>query len=299
MFSFFDRSMDAPVALESTVIAHGLPAPHNLNVARRCEAAIRAEGARPCTIAILRGQVRLCLQPDELRYLATASDIRKVSLRDLPVVVARRLDGATTVSATLHLAWRAGIAVMATGGIGGVHRRVDGLPSFDVSADLEALARIPAIVVCSGPKIILDLDATREQLETRGITVVGYRTDTMPAFYCPTSGLPVDVRCDTPEEVVALYRARLRLGLPGALLVTVPPPDRVALPREVVLPALKQALQDAATRQLRAEALTPFLLARLRERLGSHVLQANLALLEQNAIVAARIARTLATTSPP
>ncbi|MDQ7040652.1 MAG: pseudouridine-5'-phosphate glycosidase [Rhodothermus sp.] len=287
--------MDAPVALESTVIAHGLPAPHNLDVARRCEAAIRAEGARPCTIAILRGQVRLGLQPAELRHLATAPDIRKVSLRDLPVVLARKLDGATTVAATLHLAWRAGISVMVTGGIGGVHRRPDGLSSADVSADLEALARIPAIVVCSGPKIILDLEATREQLETRGITVVGYRTDTMPAFYCPSSGLPVDVRCNTPAEVVELYRARLRLGLPGTLLVTVPPPNRVALAFEIVLPVLEQALREAETRQLRAEALTPFLLACLRKRLGSRALQANIALLEQNAIVAARIARTLAT----
>ncbi|AEN73781.1 Pseudouridine-5'-phosphate glycosidase [Rhodothermus marinus SG0.5JP17-172] len=289
--------MDAAVALESTVIAHGLPAPHNLDVARRCEAAVRAEGARPCTIAILKGQVRVGLRPDELRHLATAPDVRKVSLRDLPVVVARGLDGATTVAATLHLAWRAGIPVMATGGIGGVHRRADGQPAADISADLEALARIPAIVVCSGPKIILDLEATREQLETRGVTVVGYRTDTMPAFYCATSGLSVDVRCDTPEEVVALYRARLRLGLPGAVLVTVPPPDRVALPPESVLPALEQALRDAEARQLRAEALTPFLLARLRDRLGSRVLQANIALLEQNAIVAARIARVLATSA--
>lgn len=287
--------MDASVALESTVIAHGLPVPHNLDAARRCEAAVRAEGARPCTIAILKGQVRLGLRPDELRHLATAPNVWKVSLHNLPVVVARGLDGATTVAATLHVAWRAGIQVMATGGIGGVHRRVDGHPAMDVSADLEALARIPAIVVCSGPKIILDLEATREQLETRGITVVGYRTDTMPAFYCATSRMPVDVRCDTPEEVGALYRARLRLGLPGALLVTVPPPARLALPPEVVLPALEQALQTAAAQSLQGEALTPFLLAQLRERLGERVVQTNIALLEQNAIVAARIARALTT----
>jgi pseudouridine-5'-phosphate glycosidase len=289
--------MNAVVALESTVIAHGLPAPYNLDVARRIEAAIRAEGARPCTIAILKGRVQLGLAPDELRYLATAKGIRKVSLRDLPVAVAQKLDGATTVAATLHLAWRAGIPVMATGGIGGVHRRADGHPSIDMSADLEALARIPALVVCSGPKTILDLKATREQLETRGITVVGYRTDEMPAFYTAKSGLPVDARCDTPEAVVALYQARLRLGLPGSILVTVPPPDRAALPNAVLMPIIEHALQEAEQQGIDAEALTPFLLARLRERLGTRVLQANLALLEQNAIVAARIARALAMTA--
>ncbi len=291
--------MNAVVALESTVIAHGLPAPHNLDAAYRIEAAIRAEGARPCTIAILKGQVRLGLESHELRYLATAKGVRKVSLRDLPVAVAQGCDGATTVAATLHLAWRAGISVMATGGIGGVHRSANGRPSTDISADLEALARIPAVVVCSGPKTILDLKATREQLETRGITTVGYRTHEMPAFYTATSGLPVDARCDTPEAVVALYQARLRLGLPGALVVTVPPPARVAIPTTVLMPALEEALQEAERQGIAAEALTPFLLARLRERLGSRVLQANLALLEQNAIVAARIARALAMAALP
>ena len=282
--------MDPRVALESTVIAHGLPAPANHDTALRLEALVRAEGAVPHTIGLLDGEVQTALTDAQIRHLATADDVRKVSLRDLPVVTARAEDGATTVAATMHLAHRAGIAVMATGGIGGVHRRADGAPSRDESADLEALRRIPMTVVCSGPKSILDLAATRERLESYGVTVVGYRTDTMPAFYSRSSDRPVDVRCDSPAEVARLVAARERLDLSAAILVTVPPPADAALPRSALDPVIEEALADAAERSLRAAAVTPFLLRRLREMLGEQIVATNRALLRRNARVAARIA---------
>jgi pseudouridine-5'-phosphate glycosidase len=282
--------MPPPVALESTVIAHGLPAPANLETARRLESIVRDEGATPRTVGIVDGAETVGLNDAQLRRLATADDVRKVSLRDLPVVTAGSEDGATTVAATMHLAHRAGIAVLATGGIGGVHRGADGAPTADVSADLEALRRLPMIVVCSGPKIVLALDATRERLETDGVTVVGYRTDTMPAFYSRSSGRPVDVRCDTPDAVATVAAARDRLDLPSAVLVTVPPPEDVALPRSELAPILEQALAEAARKGLRSDAVTPFLLRRLRAEGGDRVVTANRALLRRNARVAARIA---------
>jgi pseudouridine-5'-phosphate glycosidase len=282
--------MPPPVALESTVIAHGLPAPANLETARRLESIVRDEGATPRTVGIVDGAETVGLNDAQLRRLATADDVRKVSLRDLPVVTAGSEDGATTVAATMHLAHRAGIAVLATGGIGGVHRGADGAPTADVSADLEALRRLPMIVVCSGPKIVLALDATRERLETDGVTVVGYRTDTMPAFYSRSSGRPVDVRCDTPDAVATVAAARDRLDLPSAVLVTVPPPEDVALPRSSLAPILEQALAEAARKGLRSDAVTPFLLRRLRAEGGDRVVTANRALLRRNARVAARIA---------
>lgn len=286
--------MSPDVALESTVIAHGLPAPDNLDTARRLESIVRAEGGTPRTIGVVDGRVEIGLSDAHLRRLATADDVRKVSLRDLPVVTAGSGDGATTVAATLHLAHRAGITVMATGGIGGVHRRAGGAPTWDVSADLEALRRLPMIVVCSGPKIVLNLDATRERLESYGVTVVGYQTNTMPAFYSRSSGRPVDVRCDTPAAVARVAAARDRLALPAATLVTVPPPDEVALSRSSLAPVLEEALDEAARRDLRAEAVTPFLLRRLRALEGDRIVTANRALLRRNARVAARIAAAAA-----
>jgi pseudouridine-5'-phosphate glycosidase len=274
--------MPPRVALESTVIAHGLPAPANVETALALEADVRAEGTLPQT-----GEA-------QIRRLGTAEDVMKVSLRDLPVVAATGADGATTVAGTLHLAHRAGIDVMATGGIGGVHRTADGAPAWDVSADLEALRRTPTAVVCSGPKGILDLGATREVLESYGVTVVGYQTDEMPAFYSPTSNRPVDVRCDTPGEVAALWRAQRRLGLDAALLVTVPPPPDAAIPRPVLAPVIERALRDAAERDLAAAQVTPFLLRRLRELKGDQIVDANRALLRRNATVAARLAQALA-----
>ena len=285
--------MPPPVALESTVIAHGLPHPANVETALELEAIVTEEGGVPQTIGCIDGESIVGLTEPQIRHLATAEDVRKVSLRDLPVVDAQSQDGATTVAATMHLAHRAGIAVMATGGIGGVHRTVDEKPAWDVSADLETLRRTPMAVVCSGPKIILDLPATREVLESYGVTVVGYRTDTMPAFYSPSSDLPVDVQCDTPGAVADVIRARDRLNLPAATLVTVPPPDDVALPRPTLEPTIERALSDAARRELSASAVTPFLLERLREIEGARIVETNRALLRRNARVATRLAHAL------
>ena len=286
--------MPPPVALESTVIAHGLPHPTNVETALELETIVAREGGVPQTIGCIDGAPLVGLTEPQIRHLATANDVRKVSLRDLPVVDAKSEDGATTVAATMHLAHRAGIEVMATGGIGGVHRTLDATPTWDVSADLEALRRTPMTVVCSGPKIILDLPATREVLESYGVTVVGYQTDTMPAFYSPTSDLPVDVRCDTPGAVADVIRARDRLSLDAAILVTVPPPEDVSLPRPILEPTLERAFMDAAEQNLRAAALTPFLLERLRQIQGDRIVEANCALLRRNTRIATRIAQAVA-----
>ncbi len=285
--------MPSSVALESTVFVHGLPQPTNLETALELEQIVASKGATPQTIGVVGGACIVGLTKAQIQHLATADEVTKVSLRDLPAVSAQSLDGATTVAATMHLAHRAGISVMATGGIGGVHRSLDGAVSWDVSADLEALRRTPMTVVSSGPKAILDLPATREALESYGITVVGYQTDTMPAFYSPSSDLPVDVRCDTPGEVADVVRARTRLDLPGAILVTVPPPEKVALARDTLAPTIEHALSDAADKELRAEAVTPFLLERLRDLEGEQIVTANRALLARNARLAAQIAEAL------
>lgn len=282
--------MPAYVALESTVIAHGLPYPQNVKTALRLESIVRAAGAEPRTIGLIKGRVIAGLIEAQILHLAQAEDVRKVSWRDLPVVMTRGHDGATTVAATMWLAHRSGIDVLATGGIGGVHRG-----GLDVSADLEALAQVPMTVVCSGAKAVLDLPATREALETRSVTVVGYQTDEMPAFYSRTSGLPVDARCDTPAEVAAIVQAHRTLELPGAVLVTVPVPEKSALPREIVEPAIAQALDEADARGLRSGEVTPFLLDRVTALTGNRSLRANIALLENNARVAAQIARALMT----
>ncbi|MDX1420053.1 MAG: pseudouridine-5'-phosphate glycosidase [Rubricoccaceae bacterium] len=282
------------VALESTVIAHGLPHPENERAALRLEATVRAAGAVPRTIGLIGGEPVVGLSEAQIRRLATAEGVRKVSLRDLPVAVAEGLDGATTVAATLHLAHRAGLGVFATGGIGGVHRTTGPHPAWDVSADLDALARYPLVVVCAGPKAILDLGATREALETRGVPVVGYGCDRLPAFYSRDSDHPVDIRCDTPEAVAAVVRARDRLGLPGALLVAVPPPETEALLPDEIEPVIAQTVEEAAALGLRSAEVTPFLLRRLGERTEGRTLGVNLALLEQNARVAARIAVAMA-----
>ncbi|RIK39690.1 MAG: pseudouridine-5-phosphate glycosidase [Chloroflexi bacterium] len=278
------------VALESTVIAHGLPYPHNLALAQEMEQIIRTRGAEPRTIGIIQGELVAGLSEDQLRHLATAPAVRKVSRRDLPIVRAQKMDGATTVATTMWIAHRFGIEVFATGGIGGVHRG----SGMDISADLQELAQTPVIVVCAGAKAILDLPATLEYLETFGVTVVGYGTDEFPAFYSRTSGLPVDVRCDTPQEVAALWRAKRELGLPGGLLVAVPVPAADELPAAEVEPLIEQAVAEAATRQIRSAEVTPFLLTRLSELSGERSLRANLALLKNNASAAAAIAVALA-----
>ena len=277
------------VALESTVIAHGLPRPRNFEVARKLEEIVRAGGAVPATIAILDGKLRVGLTEAQVRFIAENDDIKKISIRDLPIAVALKWNGATTVATTSWIAQRAGIKVFATGGIGGVHR--GNLP--DISADLPALAATPIIVVCSGAKIVLDLAATREWLETNGITVVGYGCDEMPAFYSRSSGLPVDVSVSGPSEVAALYRARVDLGLERALLVTVPVPAEFALPDLELTQTLDVALKQAAERSISGRELTPFLLSRMAETSKGVTLKANIALLENNARVAAEIVNTL------
>lgn len=278
------------VALESTVISHGLPYPHNLQVARRMEAIIRAEGATPATIAVLGGRVCVGLQASQLEHLAQ-SQVRKVSRRDLPLVVGLGLDGATTVSATMYVAHQVGIQLFATGGIGGVHR---GHP-FDVSADLTELGRTPVTVVCAGAKAILDLPLTREALETQGVPVIGYGSDEMPAFYSRRSGLPADIRVDTPQQVAQIIRARQALGLQNGLLVTVPVPADDEIPTQELAPAISQATRQADAQNIHGAALTPFVLARLAELTDGRTVRTNLSLLHNNARVAARIAVALAT----
>lgn len=292
------------VALESTVISHGLPYPHNIQLALRVEDIVRAGGATPATVGIIGGEVIVGLDRGQIEHLATAQEVRKVSRRDLPIVVARKLDGATTVSTTSWAAHRAGIEVFATGGIGGVHRAapwpasgqqpVSGFLSTDISADLPELAHTPILVVCAGAKAILDLPATLEWLETHGVTVVGYGTDRFPAFYNRDSGLPVDVRADSPAEVAALFRAQRALDLPCGMLVAVPVPAEAELPASQMKATIEQALEEAATRGVKGTALTPFLLARVSELTGEASLAANLALLENNARVGAEIAVALA-----
>lgn len=281
-----DRSV---VALESTVIAHGLPRPQNLETALRLEQIVRDAGAVPATIAILDGRLHVGLDDDQLKKIAESDSLRKISIRDLPLALARGWDGATTVASTIWIAQRAGIQVFATGGIGGVHR--GSLP--DVSADLPELARTPIVVVCSGAKIVLDLPATREWLETNGIAVAGYGCDEMPAFYSRRSGLPIDARVDSPEEVSQIVKAQRALGIGSALLVTVPVPRDYEVSTETLASVIEEAINEADRQHLGGRELTPFLLSHMAKSSNGATLKANLALLENNARVAAEIARAL------
>lgn len=277
------------VALESALITHGFAYPANLGIARRMEAAVREEGALPATIAVLEGETRVGLSNEELARLASDEAARKVSLRDLPIVLAEGASGGTTVAATMHLARQAGISVFATGGIGGVHRD----QPEDVSADLSALASIPIVVVCSGAKAILDLPRTLEILETHGVPVIGYGVDDFPAFYSRRSGLAVDARVETPEAVAQMVTARDSLGLSTALLVCVPVPKDHELSAEEAEAAIAQAVAQAEEADVSGKELTPFLLARIVELTRGRARRANEALLVNNAHVAARIARAL------
>lgn len=277
------------VALESTVIAHGLPRPQNLQTARNLEQIVRSNGATPATVAVLGGKLCVGLNEEQLEQLANGDDIRKLSVRDVAVAIASDWKGATTVASTMWIAHRAGIQVFATGGIGGVHR--GSLP--DVSADLPELAHTPMIVVCSGAKIVLDLPATREWLETHSVTVVGYQCDELPAFYSRRSGLPIDVRCDSPQDVVRLFKTQRQLQMQTALLVTVPVPAEAEVPSDVLQRALDQSLHEAEESNIGGRELTPFLLARMAEKSEGATLRANIALLANNANVAAQIAATL------
>ena len=276
------------VALESTIITHGMPYPRNLAMAERVEAIVREEGAVPATIAVLDGRLRIGLEPAELTALATAKDVLKVSRADLAYALATGRTGATTVAATMIASALAGIGVFATGGIGGVHRGAE--TSFDISADLEELARTPVIVVCAGAKAILDLQKTLEVLETKGVPVVGYGTDDLPAFWSRSSGLPVPLRLDSAAEIAGFQAARDSLGIDGGMLVTNPLDAALAIDRDEVDGWIAQALADAEAEGITGKAVTPFLLARIFTLSGGRSLEANIALVEANARLAARIA---------
>lgn len=283
------------VALESTLISHGLPYPHNLETAQQLEADVRAAGATPATIAILGGQPTIGLDAAALEHLAHSREVRKLSRRDLAAAIALGQNGATTVAATIALAAAAGITVFATGGIGGVHRGFE--ESLDISADLPELARTPVLVVCAGAKAILDLPATLEHLETLGVPVLGWQTDEFPAFYSRESGLPVPARVDTPAMAARVWqvqRAAPHLCAPGGMLLCVPPPAAVALPPADIKAALADALKHATTAGVRGPAVTPFLLAAIAATTQGESISTNVALLRQNAQIAARIATALA-----
>jgi pseudouridine-5'-phosphate glycosidase len=274
------------VALESTVIAHGLPRPHNLNLARRMESIVRECGVTPATIAILNGQVKVGLTSDELEYLANADGVVKVSRRDFPIVATRKQDGATTVAGTMIAAAWAGIKVFATGGIGGVHRG-DGT---DISADLPELSRTSVAVVCAGAKSILDLPATLEWLETAGVPVIGYQTDEFPAFYSRSSGLKLEARADNAREAAQMIKTKWEMGLEGGVLIVNPIPETESLDRNKIDKAIAKALLTARGKGIMGKAVTPFLLSDLSNATHGESLKANIALLENNAKVAALIA---------
>jgi len=280
------------VALESTLITHGLPWPDNVEVARAAEAAVRESGSVPATIALLGGVIRVGLLDSELDTLARSSHVRKASRRDLAFCLAERHDAATTVSATLWVARSVGIGILATGGLGGVHRGA--ATTFDISNDLDALARADGMaVVCSGVKSILDIPATLDALETRGVLVVGYATATFPAFTSTTSGLPVEHRVDTPAAAARLIHAYRGLHLPGAIVFAHPVAEAVAVPPDVMEAAIDQALQAAATAGITGKAVTPFLLDQVRQATEGQSLIANKALIIANARLAGQIATHL------
>ena len=278
------------VALESSVLAQGLPIPANGEAAERMSAGVRRGGAEPAVTAVVEGELVAGLEPAELERFLRRDGIAKVSARDIPVSMARRGDGATTVSGALLICRLAGIPVFATGGIGGVHRE----PPHDESADLAELARTPCIVVCAGAKSILDLAATMERLETLGVTVVGYRTSDLPGFFTVSTGIPLPHRVESPAEIAAIWAASRAVERPGALLVVQPPPANEALPGELVENAIGEALSRARRDGIRGAAVTPFLLAEVQRATGGRSLGANLALLEANAALAGEIAAALA-----
>jgi pseudouridine-5'-phosphate glycosidase len=283
------RTGQPVVALESTLIAHGMPWPQNVETALAVEAEVRALGAIPATIAILDGRLKAGLAHDEIERLGRGGpDIAKASRRDIPILVARGGTGATTVAGTMVIAALAGISVFATGGIGGVHRGAQ--TSFDISADLQELARTPVAVVCAGAKSVLDLALTLEYLETYGVPVLGYRTDRFPAFYTRDSGLAIDARFDEPREIARAMQAKWTLGLRGGIVIANPVPEAFELSGQALDAATEQALAEARTRGVAGKALTPFLLARLNALTGGDSLRSNVELVLSNARLAAHIA---------
>jgi pseudouridine-5'-phosphate glycosidase len=282
----------AVVALESTIISHGMPFPDNVETALRVEQTVRQHGAVPATIAILGGRLKAGLTADEIGRLGERGQaVTKTSRRDIPFVVSRGEDGATTVAASLVIAAMAGIRVFATGGIGGVHRGAQ--ESMDISADLEELARTDIAVVCAGVKSVLDIGRTLEYLETRGVPVVGYRSDSLPAFYTPSSRFPVDYRVDTPEDIAAALRAKRDMGLTGGIVVANPIPAEHALDEAEIDAVIDNAIGEMERLAITGKDATPFLLAKIAERTGGRSLRANIELVVNNARLAAEIANAL------
>lgn len=280
------------VALESTIISHGMPYPKNVETAMLVEQTIRENGAVPATIAILGGRLKAGLSPEEIEYLGKSGrDVAKVSRRDLPMIVARGADGATTVTTTMIIAHMAGISVFATGGIGGVHRGAE--TTMDISADLEELAQTPVMVVCAGAKAILDLGLTLEYLETKGVPVIGYGTDELPAFYTRESGLGVDARADAPEELAAMFVAQRGMGLKTGMLVANPIPAEYAMDKATIDAAIDQAMRELCEQGVHGKETTPFLLARVVELTGGDSLESNIQLVLNNARLASRTAAAL------
>lgn len=281
------------VALESTIISHGMPYPQNVETALAVEQIIREGGAVPATIAILGGRLKAGLSPDEIDYLGrTGTAVAKASRRDLPVLVAQGRDGATTVTTTMMIAHMAGIKVFATGGIGGVHRGAE--TTMDISADLEELAHTGVMVICAGAKSILDLGLTLEYLETHGVPVIGYGTKELPAFYTRKSGFGVDYELDSPQEVARAFFVKQQLGMAGGMLVTNPIPEQFAMDHEVINQAIDEAIAQAKAQGIHGKETTPFLLAKVKDLTGGDSLTANIALVKNNAALAAQVAAELA-----
>lgn len=280
------------VALESTIISHGMPYPQNVETALNVERLIREGGAVPATIAVIKGRLKAGLSKDEIDYLGKAGhDVPKASRRDLPVLAAQGRDGACTVTTTMIIANLAGISVFATGGIGGVHRGAE--TTMDISADLEELARTPVMVICAGAKSILDLGLTLEYLETHGVPVIGYGTEELPAFYTRKSGFQVDYRLDTPEELAKAFYVKQELGLGGGMLVTNPIPEAYSMDPEVINGAISRAVEEAKAQEIHGKETTPFLLAKIKELTGGDSLDSNIQLVYNNARLAAKTAAAL------
>ena len=281
------------VALESTIISHGMPYPRNVETALLVEQEVKDNGAVPATIAVIGGRLKAGLSHEEIEYLGKAGrSVAKASRRDLPALVARKADGATTVTTTMIIAHMAGIKIFATGGIGGVHRGAE--TTMDISADLEELARTPVAVVCAGAKSILDLGLTLEYLETKGVPVIGYGTDELPAFYTRKSGFGVDYRVDSPGELAELFRAQRELGYEGGMLVTNPIPEDYSMDKSRIDAAIEQALKECAAQGIKGKDTTPFLLAKVVELTGGDSLESNIKLVLNNAKIAALTAVELA-----
>lgn len=277
------------VALESTIISHGMPYPQNVETALKVEEVIRENGAVPATIAIIGGRLKAGLSKEEIEYLGkTGYDVPKVSRRDLPIIVAKGMDGATTVATTMIIASLAGIKIFATGGIGGVHRGAE--TTMDISADLEELAMTPVMVICAGAKSILDLGLTLEYLETKGVPVIGYQTDELPAFYTRKSGFGVDYQLDTPLELATAFHVKQEVGLKSGMLVTNPIPEEFSMDPDVINQAINEAIADSREQGIHGKDTTPFLLAKIKEITGGDSLDSNIQLVFNNARLAAKTA---------